>query len=114
MGVNDKGFSAVRHRQRPGLIALIVLAHLAALYALSRALAPDFTAEVESTVVSTFTVTAPQEPPPSEPASDEGAQGDPGRRATPRPVAAHTPNLPRPQDTPLPRGTSTGSKTSPD
>ena len=39
------------------LIAGIVLLHLAALYGLARALAPDFTASVEREVLSTFTVT---------------------------------------------------------
>ncbi|MBA4164843.1 MAG: hypothetical protein C0510_09485 [Erythrobacter sp.] len=114
MGANEQGYSSVRRRPRPGLIALIVLAHLAALYALSRALAPDFTAEVERSVVSAFTVTvtAPQGPPPSEPVSDEGAQGEAGERATPRPVAAPPPKLPKPQAVPLPRVSSTGSQSS--
>lgn len=110
----EQGFTASRRRPRPGLVVLIVLAHLAALYALSRALAPDFTAEVERSVVSAFTVTvtAPQEPPPSEHASDEGAQGETGERATPRPVTAPLPKLPKPQPVPLPRVSSTGSQSS--
>lgn len=111
MAATDQGFSANRRRPRPGLIALIVVGHLAALYGLSRALAPDFTAGVERQVVAAFTVTvtAPEEPPPSEPAVDEGAQGDAGQRATPRAVTAPPPRLPKPQDTPLPRVSSTGA-----
>lgn len=114
MSRSDQRFTASRRRPRPGLIALIVLGHLAVLYGLSRALAPDFTAQVERSVVSAFTVTVttPQEPHPSDPASDEGAQGEAGERATPRPVAAPAPKLPKPQDTPLPRVSSTGSQSS--
>lgn len=113
-GFAEQGFSAHRRRPRPGLIALIVLGHLAALYGLTRALAPDFTAQVERSVLSTFTVavTAPEEPPPSEPAVDEGAAGAAGERATPRPVTAPPPRLPRPEETQLPRVSSTGEESS--
>jgi len=85
MAASDQGFAANRRRPRPGLIALIVVGHLAALYGLSRALAPDFTAGVERQVVAAFTVTvtALEEPPPSEPAVDEGAQGDAGHGPNP-------------------------------
>lgn len=112
MGASNQGFSANRRRPRPGLIVLIVLGHLVALYGLTRALAPDFTTGVERSVVSAFTVTvtAPEEPPPSVPAADEGAQGEAGERTTPRPVTAPAPRLPRPQETPLPRTPSTGAE----
>ncbi len=112
MVATEQGFTASRRRPRPGLIVLIVLGHLAVLYGLTRALAPDFTAQVERSVVTAFTVTVttPQEPPPSEPEADEGAQGEAGERATPRPVAAPPPKLPTPQDPPLPRVSSTGEE----
>lgn len=95
------------------LIAGIVVLHIAALYGLARALAPDFTASVEREVVSAFTVTvtAPPDPPPppenrSEP--DEGAQGDPGREAVAQPVTSQPPKVRVKQDDPLPRAPSTG------
>lgn len=96
------------------LIAGIVVLHLAALYGLARALAPDMTATVEREVVAAFTVTitAPPDPPPppenqSEP--DEGAQGAPGREAVARPVAAPSPRVRLRKDDPAPRAASTGT-----
>lgn len=96
------------------LIAAIVVLHLAALYGLARALAPDFAATVEREVISAFTVTvtAPPDPPPppenqSEP--DEGAQGAPGREAVAQPVAAQPPRVRLKKDDPLPRAASTGN-----
>ena len=97
------------------LIAGIVLLHLAALYGLARALAPDLTASVEREVVSAFTVTitAPPDPPPPPPENrsepDEGAQGSPGREAVAQPVSAQTPRVLLKKDDPLPRAASTGT-----
>ncbi|MBD2842843.1 energy transducer TonB [Erythrobacter sp. KMU-140] len=93
---------------------LIILLHVAALYGLARALAPEFTSSVEDTVVSAFTVTvtAPPDPPPPEnqPEPDEGAQGDPGQQAVPQPVTA--PETPiEQQPVPLPQASSTGTAT---
>ena len=107
-----QGYSQSRRKPRLGTIALIVLLHIAALYGLARAFAPDATATVENTVISAFTVTvtAPEEETPvTEPEPDEGAQGDPGERATPKPVTAPTPKVPVKQDTPMPRASSTGT-----
>ncbi len=105
----EGSFSTTKRKPRPALVVLIVLLHLAALYGLTRALAPDVVASVEETVVSAFTVTvtAPEEPPEPEP--DEGAAGDPGERATPKPVTAPEPPIPVPPDTPVPRASSTGA-----
>ncbi|WP_427967578.1 hypothetical protein [Altererythrobacter sp.] len=106
----EGGFIRQRRKRRPGLVLLIVLLHLAALYGLARAFAPDMTASVQRTVVSAFTVTvtAPEEDTPvTEPEPDEGAQGDPGKKATPKPVTA--PEVPNRQDTPMPRASSTGA-----
>ncbi|NJO14145.1 MAG: hypothetical protein HC870_03220, partial [Rhizobiales bacterium] len=79
------------------LVTGLVLFHIAALYGLSRALAPDFTAAVEREVVSAFTVTitAPPDPPPpeSQPEPDEGAQGAPGNDAVAKPVTSQPPKV---------------------
>ena len=95
------------------LIAGIVVLHVAALYGLARALAPDFTASVEREVLSTFavTITAPPDPPPpdNQPEPDEGAQGDPGREAVTQPVTSPPPRMRVKQDRPLPRAASTGT-----
>lgn len=101
-------------RRRPlswPLVAGIVLLHLAALYGLARAFAPQITASVESQVTSAFSITAPPDPPPPPNASqpDQGAQGDPGREAVAQPVTSPPPRKPLKQGKPLPRAASTGS-----
>ncbi|MDZ4140159.1 MAG: TonB family protein [Erythrobacter sp.] len=110
---NARGFRAQRKRLSWPLIAGIVVLHLAALYGLARALAPDFTTSVERGVVSAFTVTitAPPDPPPPEnqPEPDEGAQGAPGRKAVAKPVSSQPPKVRLKQDDPLPRASSTGT-----
>lgn len=97
------------------LLAGIVLLHVAALYGLARALAPDLTASVEREVVSAFTVTvtAPPDPPPPEnqPEPDEGAQGDPGRDAVPQPVTQPSPPRNLREEQARPRASSTGTAT---
>ncbi len=105
MNANEK-FSEVPRRPRPVLIVLIVLLHIAALYGLARAFAPDFTQQVERTVVSAFTVTitAPPEPKPE---PDEGAAGDTGKKAVPKPETA--PKNRVKQDKPMPQASSTGA-----
>lgn len=105
-------FSLQRRRPRWGMIALLFVLHLLALYAFARMLAPDMTAAVERSVASAITVivTSPDEPVPPEntPQPDEGAQGDPGETAVPKPVTAATPRVPVKQDAPMPRASSTG------
>lgn len=94
---SEAGFSAQRRRPRPWLVILIALLHLLALYGLARAFAPDITASVERSVVSAFTVivTTPQEDlPVTEPEPDEGAQGNPGEKAVPRPTSAPKTKIP--------------------
>lgn len=97
------------------LIAGIVVLHIAALYGLARAFAPDLTAAVEREVVSAFAIsdTPPADPPPPEnrPEPDEGAQGDPGREAVAKPVNAPSPKVRVKQDEALPRASSTGTAT---
>lgn len=99
-------FSEVRRRPRPVLIVLIILLHIAAFYGLARAFAPDFTQQVQRTVVSAFTVniTTPEEP---EPEPDEGAAGDAGKKATPKPETAPANQVKR--DRPMPKASSTGA-----
>ena len=106
-------FVAQPRRLRWPLIAGIVVLHVAALYGLARALAPDLTAAVEREVVSAFAIPppAPPAPPPPENRSepDEGAQGAPGREAVAQPVTAQPPKVRVRQDRPLPRAASTGT-----
>ncbi|EDL48430.1 hypothetical protein ED21_22978 [Erythrobacter sp. SD-21] len=107
-------FSTSKKRPNPWVIALILLIHLAFLYALARLLAPGTIATVERSVISAFpvTVTAPEEETPVvEPEPDEGAQGDPGEEAVPQPVTAPTPRRQVREDRPVPRASSTGSAT---
>ncbi|MGB3710283.1 MAG: hypothetical protein WA985_01185 [Erythrobacter sp.] len=94
------------------LVLGIVALHVVALYGLSRALAPEFTASIEREVVSAFTVTvsSPPEPPPAPPEPDEGAQGNPGEEAVPQPVTAPTSPIERQPDQ-RPQASSTGSAT---
>jgi protein TonB len=110
---NMRGFRTRRRRLSLPLIIAIVLLHVAALYGLARALAPDFTATVERDVVSAFrvTITPPPDPPPPEnqPEPDEGAQGDPGREAVAQPATSQPPKVRVKQDPPLPRAASTGT-----
>lgn len=109
----DEGaFSRQRKPLSWPLVAGIVLLHLAALYGLARALAPDITAAIEDEVVSAFTVTTasidPPLPPENQSEPDEGAQGSPGREAVAKPVAAQPPKVRIKKDTALPRASSTG------
>ena len=107
------GFLAAKRRPRPLVILAIVILHVLLFYGLIRALAPDFTATVEDSVVSAFTVTvtAPQEEPKAE-EPDEGAQGDPGKEAVPKPVTAPEPKIPVRKDPPAPKASSTGTASS--
>jgi len=109
----EGAYVAKRKRLSWPLVAVIALLHVAALYGLARALAPDLTAAVERQVVSAFTITAspPSDPPPPENQSepDEGAQGAPGREAVAKPVSAQPPKVRVKQDAAAPRASSTGT-----
>ncbi|WP_237453058.1 energy transducer TonB [Qipengyuania vulgaris] len=107
-------FSTIKRRPNPWVIALIVLLHLAVLYGLARALAPQSIASVERSFVSAFTVTVTtpeEELPVVEPQPDEGAQGDPGEEAVPQPITAPTPRQTLRPERPVPRASSTGTAT---
>lgn len=106
------GYSTTRRKLDWKLVLLIIVLHVLGLYALARALAPEFTANVIETATSMVTVTVrtyeePEtEPSISPPQPDEGAAGEEGREATPREVVAPEQPLPRPS--PAPRASSTG------
>lgn len=106
-------FGARKRRLSWPLIAGIVLLHIAALYGLARALAPDMTAAVEREVVAAFNLSPPEPPAPPPPENqsepDEGAQGDPGRDAVAKPVTSQPPKVRLKKDDPLPRASSTGT-----
>lgn len=109
----EGAYVAKRKRLSWPLVAGIALLHVAALYGLARALAPDLTAAVERQVVSAFTITAspPSDPPPPENQAepDEGAQGAPGREAVAKPVSAQPPKVRVKQDAAAPKASSTGT-----
>lgn len=107
-------FTNVRRRPSVPLLIGIGLLHIGVFYGLMKALAPDFTGEVEDSVLSAITVTVttpPEEMPEVDPEPDEGAQGDPGRDAVPKPTSAPSPKVPVRKDPPQPRATSTGRET---
>lgn len=112
----DRSFETRPRRLSLPLVAAIVLLHLAALYGLARALAPDLAAGVERDVIAAFSVTAPPppDPPPPPPPenrseTDEGAQGAPGRQAAAQPVTSPPPRVRVKADAALPRTASTGT-----
>jgi protein TonB len=99
---------ASRQRPRWGTLLLVVLLHLAALAALVRAFAPDFTAGVVERTASlvAVTITAPPDPPV---APEAGAAGAEAPEAVAREVAAPEARLPRPSA--APPAAATGSET---
>lgn len=99
-------------RPRWRTLVLVGLLHVAALFGLARAFAPEFTASVIQEATSMVSVTVYTSPPPEtrpspDPAQvEEGTAAEEGRRATPREVTA--PPVPRPRNTPAPRASATG------
>lgn len=104
-------FTQVRRPLSLPLILAIAALHLAVLYGLARALAPEFTASVETSMVSAFTLSPPPEPPAASEAdiAEQGAAGDPGEEAAPRPVTAPPPKVVLRDEVPAPRASSTGT-----
>lgn len=105
--------------KRAGVLVLIVLAHLLALYGLARALAPEFVATLERDGLEAITLVelppTPEPPPPPppkpQPRPDEGAQGAPGRQAVAQPREAPEVRLPLRPPEPIPTVASTGTAT---
>ncbi len=94
------------------MLIAIALMHLAVLYGLTRALAPDWTQGVERVVVSAFTLeaaVAEPDPAAAPEASEEGAAGDPGADAVPQPVAAPPVKNIIKQTVPVPPVAATGT-----
>lgn len=111
-------YANTRARPRLGTLLLVAALHLAVFYGLVRAFAPDFTAEVQDSVVAAFSVEAPKEKPPepkpepTKPAPDEGASGDIGKKATPKEVVAPEPKQKIPREEKAPKTASTGAANS--
>ena len=85
---------------RLGVGLLVALLHLAAILALIRAFAPEFTGRVADEVIAAFTVTVTSPPPPPSAPSPEprapdkaGAEGEAGRKAIPREAIAPKPKV---------------------
>lgn len=97
-------FTERRGRPRWGTLGLIGLAHVLVLLGLVRAFAPDFTASVIDKAASMVTVTV-YTPPPAEP--DEGAAGEPAKKAKAKEMAV--PPKPKPKKTDAPQAASTGA-----
>ena len=107
-------FTTASRKPRPATLAAIVLLHVAAIYALGRAFAPQATASVERAVLESFTVTVPVAPPPPPPQAepDSGKAGEEGRKAVPKPVVAPVPKVVVKPAPPVPRASSTGAANS--
>lgn len=100
---------------RIATFVFVGLLHIAALFALIRAFAPDFTGQVVDRALATFTVTVvtvePTPTPTPEPSAepDEGASGREGKKAKPKPVTAPKAKIPI-KPSPAPRASSTGTQ----
>lgn len=93
------------------LLAAILLFHGLAAYFLARALAPDLAARIEREVssIAMIPIEEPVPPPPkAPPAPDEGAQGNPGKRAVARAETAPETPIRNPKAKPAPKASSTG------
>ena len=109
MGEEPADLSAARGT-RLGVVVLVALLHVAALLGLIRAFAPDFTAQVTKTVLSTFSVTVVTPPPAPEPSKEPeraGAAAEAGKKAVAREVKADKPKVELAK-TPAPKAASTG------
>lgn len=100
-----------RRRLRWPLLVALAAVHVAALYWLAYALAPDLATSVEREVIAAFEVApAPSPPPPqnrSEP--DEGAEAPPAEKAVAAPVTAPEEKLPVATAQKRPEAASTGA-----
>lgn len=98
-------------RTKVGVIVVVALLHIAAIFALIRAFAPGFVSQVAEEVVSTFTVTVTTPPTPSPtptPKPSAGAAAAIGKKAVPKPVTPPKTRLAE-HKMPAPRATSSGS-----
>lgn len=97
-------------RVKLGVIVLVALLHLAAILALIRAFAPDFTAQTIKAIAETLTVTitAPPPPEPKPEPQPAGLAGPAGQRAVPREASAPKPKIAL-SKAPAPPASSSGS-----
>lgn len=104
-----------RERPRWWVIALVALAHVAAIYGLARIFAPTAVSDVQRSVLASFNVSVPPPPPPPppppspQPVPDEGAAGAPGRKAVPKAVTQPPVRRAIASPSPAPRVSSTGA-----
>lgn len=113
MGDEPADLSTARST-RLGVVVLVVVLHVTALLGLIRAFAPDFTAQVTRTVLSTFSVTVVTPPPAPQPSKEPepaGAAAEAGKKAVAREVKADKPKVDIAK-TPAPKAASTGSANS--
>ena len=103
-----RGYAPSR-RPRWGMIALIVLGHLALGLLLARLLAPQFTQQMISRASEGLTVivTTPPPTPEPRPEPDAGPAGAPAREAVAKPQQA--PANPLASPSPVPRASATGT-----
>jgi len=84
-------------RTRRLVAALVVGLHVVAVLGLIQAFAPDFTAKVADSVMSTFSVTIttppPPQPPPAKVPDKSGEAAEIGKKAVPRPASAPKPKI---------------------
>lgn len=97
-------------KRRWGTLTVVVLAHAAAIFGLGYAFAPDLTSRAidAATSVLTVNITSPGPEASPSPEPDEGASGEAGDKATPRPTSAPEAKIPVRRDPPAPRASSTG------
>jgi protein TonB len=113
MSRGDTGAADLRAPRQARIAAFVAVAllHIFVIGLLVRAFAPQFTASVTETMLSTFSVTI-ETPPTSAPSSKApepaGAAGEEGKKAIPRAVAAPKPKFVIAQAS-APRAASTGS-----
>ncbi len=112
-----RGFSDADRRPSLPVLAGIVLLHVALFFGLIQAFAPNLVARTLGEQMASFDVeprpsptpTPEESKAPGPPEDAAGAEGDPGKRAKPREVAAPQPPIPLPSREPAPRAASTGS-----
>ncbi|MGX7951553.1 energy transducer TonB [Tsuneonella sp. HG249] len=110
MAANDN-FASTSRRPKPGTLALIVLLHALAIYSLAKVFAPQMTASIQQSVLSSITVTVEtkQYTPPPESEPDSGAEGEEGKKAIPKAFVAPETKLVSKPNPPAPKVSSTGS-----
>ncbi len=111
--VMEKTVGSPSRSTRIGVFSAVALLHLAAVFGLLRAFAPDFSTRAVDQVLSTFTVTITAPPPTAEPPPvpsakpSQGNAAEAGRKATPAPTVVPPARIPLPRP-PAPLASSSG------